>query len=61
MAKKCVGMFGPSISLWQYGVTMAGMGCSVLFWPKLSGILIFGGLMVFGGAVEGIVIVVKGD
>ena len=60
MTKKHAGIFGPSISLWQYGVAMTGAGGSFLLWPDPLGILFLGGLMVLCAAVEGIVIAVKG-
>lgn len=60
MAQKQAGIFGPSISLWQRGVTMGGIGCSALlaFWPW--SVLIYGGFIAFGAVVEGVFIAAKG-
>lgn len=60
MTKKRAGILGPSISLWECGVAVGGIGCSALLaswsWP----VLIFGGFIVFGAFVESVFIAAKG-
>ena len=60
MAQKHAGVFGPSISLWQHGVTLACVAGAVFLWssPWGGAVLLVG--IIAGGVVEGIVMAVKG-
>ena len=60
MAQKHAGVFGPSISLWQHGVTLACVAGAVFLWssPWGGAVLLVG--IIADGVVEGIVMAVKG-
>ena len=61
MAKKQAGIFGPSISLWQHGVTLACVVGAISVWPSLwGGLILFVGIIA-AAAVEGIVNAARGD
>ena len=59
MAQKQAGIFGPSISLWQHGATLACVAGAVFLWPSPWGgaALLVG--IIAGGVVEGIVMAAK--
>lgn len=59
MAQKQAGIFGPSISLWQHGVTLACVGAAGFLWPSPWGLAVLL-VVIAGGVVEGIVMAVKG-